>query len=280
MGGAAAARLAARGMSVTAWSRTPASVRRWRHDHPDAHVTLAETPADAARSADHLLAFLSDGSALEHVVLGADGVLSGAEGHDVLLADLGTSGPGSVGRVHAALRSSGVRFVDAPVSGSIAAVRDGSLLVMAGGAAEDVESLRSVLLGVLAREVVHVGMGGAGAAMKLCVNAVLFALNAGLAEALRVAESSGVDRDAAYDVLARSAVAAPYLAYKREAFLERGSPVAFSLDLAAKDLRLAVDLAAAAGVGTPVWEAVARGIDAAREAGLGADDLARLSWEV
>ena len=80
--------------------------------------------------------------------------------------------------------------------------------------------------------------------MKLAVNAVIFGLNEALAEGLVLAEAAGIDRARAYDVLAASAVGAPYVGYKRAAFLEPdATPVAFALELAAKDLRLIAELA-------------------------------------
>ena len=88
--------------------------------------------------------------------------------------------------------------------------------------------------------------------MKLAVNAVIFGLNGALAEGLVLAEAAGIDRAHAYDVLAASAVGAPYVGYKRAAFLEPDStPVAFALELAAKDLRLIEAFADELGVPVP-----------------------------
>ena len=88
--------------------------------------------------------------------------------------------------------------------------------------------------------------------MKLAVNTVIFGLNEALAEGLVLAEAAGIDRAAAYDVLAASAAGAPYVGYKRAAFLEpEATPVAFALDLAAKDLRLIGELADVVGLTLP-----------------------------
>jgi len=103
--------------------------------------------------------------------------------------------------------------------------------------------------------------------MKLAVNAVIFGLNEALAEALVLAEAAGIERERAYDVLAASAVGAPYVGYKRAAFLEPdATPVAFALDLAAKDLRLIAALADEVGVSMP--QAIAN-LDAIRAASAG-----------
>src|SRR5204862_5143655 len=98
----------------------------------------------------------------------------------------------------------------------------------------------------------HLGPLGSGAAMKLAVNAVIFGLNQAVSEGLVLAEAAGIERSGAYDVLAASAVRSPYIDYKRAAFLEpETAPVAFSLDLAAKDLRLIEALAAELDVLVP-----------------------------
>jgi 3-hydroxyisobutyrate dehydrogenase/2-hydroxy-3-oxopropionate reductase len=81
---------------------------------------------------------------------------------------------------------------------------------------------------------------------------VIFGLNQAVAEGLVLAERAGIDRQVAYDVLATSAVGAPYLGYKRAAFVDPdGTPTAFALDLAAKDLRLIAALADAVGAPIP-----------------------------
>jgi len=88
--------------------------------------------------------------------------------------------------------------------------------------------------------------------MKLAVNTVIFGLNGALAEGLVLAERNGIDRALAYEILAASAVGAPYVGYKRAAFLEPDTtPVAFSLSLAEKDLRLIQQLAATSGSSMP-----------------------------
>ncbi len=88
--------------------------------------------------------------------------------------------------------------------------------------------------------------------MKLAVNTLIFGLNECVAEGLVLAEQNGIDRALAYDVLAASAAGAPFVGYKRDAFVEpETTAVAFSLALAAKDLRLIADLAAASGTAMP-----------------------------
>jgi 3-hydroxyisobutyrate dehydrogenase-like beta-hydroxyacid dehydrogenase len=163
------------------------------------------------------------------------------------------------------------------VSGSVALAQSGALTIMVGGEAADVERARPAL-DALAKTVFHMGRLGSGAAMKLAVNAVIFGLNQALAEALVLAEAAGIERPRAYDVLAASAVGAPYVGYKRAAFLEPdATPVAFALDLAAKDLRLIAELARAVGVPMPQAIANLDAIQAASGGGHGDRDFSTVA---
>jgi 3-hydroxyisobutyrate dehydrogenase-like beta-hydroxyacid dehydrogenase len=146
----------------------------------------------------------------------------------------------------------------------------GQLTLMVGGTAEDLSRARPALE-PLAKTIVHVGPLGSGAAMKLAVNTVIFGLNAAVAEGLVLAEAAGVDRELAYDVIAASAAGAPFVGYKRAAFLDPdGTPTAFALDLAEKDLRLIGALAERVGVPMPQATSNREGIRAAAAA-LGGD---------
>ena len=193
-----------------------------------------------------------------------------------LVIDLGTSGTDAATNLGRRLREAGHRFVDAPVSGSVPAVTAGTLLVMASGRPDDVTAARAVLES-FAAEVLRVGDVGAGQAMKLAVNLVVHDLNAALAEALDLAERSGVTRTEAYDVLERSVVGAPFVRYKRSAFLDPETPTAMSLALVAKDLRLITDQGRSAGASLPLTEQTLTRVQDAVDAGWGPRDMADLS---
>lgn len=194
-----------------------------------------------------------------------------------MVADTSTVDPETVRELDVAVEATGARLVDTPVSGSVSTVEAGTLLVMAGGDPEALERARPALEAFAGR-IVQVGPLGAGSTMKLAVNAMVHALNAALSEALVLSERSGVDRELAYDVIGASAVAAPFVAYKREAFLHpETAPVAFALDLVAKDLDLAGALADR--VGAPVRQLAANRalVGRAIDAGFGDADLSALA---
>jgi 3-hydroxyisobutyrate dehydrogenase/2-hydroxy-3-oxopropionate reductase len=249
MGSAMARSLARNGHDVILWNRTPAAAQELAGE-------LAARVATEARAAvgdsDVALSMLADRSAVETVYRGQGGVLDGVH-EGVVLLDMSTVEPEVAQGLAPEVERRGGRLLDAPVSGSVSLAEQGKLTVMVGGDAGALERARPVL-DALAARVFHLGPTGAGAAMKLAVNAVIFALDVALSEALVLAERAGVDREAAYDVLQASAVGAPFVGYKREAFLHpEAAPTAFSLDLAAKDLGLITALAAATGV--PVAQA-------------------------
>jgi len=267
MGAAMARRLARAGHTVTAWNRTPR--RAWALARDG--ITVTSDAAGAVRGRDLVIAMLADGAAARAVLL--DSSVRSALSPGTIVCDMSTSGVGTARDLAAAI---GDTFVDAPVSGSVPAVEAGTLLVMAAGADAAVETARAVLSAVADRIVV-VGSPGAGQAMKLAVNLVLHDLNAALSEALVLAERAGLDRSRAYEVLGQSVVGAPYVHYKRSAFLDEDAPVAMSLALVAKDLGLICELASAVGSPAPVTGSVLRRVQQACAAGLDGADMAALS---
>jgi len=235
------------GFELVVWNRSSDSARRLADE---LGATVADRPADVSAGVDVALSMLADGAAVDAVYGGPDGLAAGARSGAVLI-DCSTVPPATLRGHQAAIQARGAGVLDAPVSGSVSLAESGKLTLMVGGDAADVERAGPVLDAIGARRF-HLGPLGSGAAMKLAVNTVIFGLNEALAEGLVLAEAAGIDRTAAYDVLAASAVAAPYVGYKRAAFLEpEATPVAFALDLAAKDLRLIGELADGVGLTLP-----------------------------
>ena len=274
MGSAMARRAVAAGHHVTVWNRTEATARALAESTSDARVRVAATPQDAVAGKAVVLAVLADGDASRAVLL--DPAVLARLTPGTVVCDLGTSGVAAAHDLERGLRGAGARFVDAPVSGSVPAVQAGTLLVMAGGD-EDAVTAASSVLSAFARRVIHVGGVGSGQAMKLAVNLVVHNLNAAVSEALALATSAGISGDAAYDVFEESVIAAPFVGYKRAAFLDPTTPVAMSLDLVNKDLRLIAELAGERGVPVPVTDAAARLVAAACADGFGPDDMASLT---
>ena len=273
MGGSIARALAGAGFEVVAWNRTPAAAEALAAELGGRAVTR---PAEVAAAADVCVSMLADGPAVEAVFRGSDGLLAGARAGNILV-DSSTVPPATIRSFEADARAAGAGILDAPVSGSVGLAEAGNLTIMVGGEAPDLARARPVL-DALAKTVFHVGPLGSGAAMKLAVNALIFGLNEAVAEGLVLAEAAGIDSSLAYDVLTASAAGAPFVGYKRAAFLEpKTTPVAFSLDLAAKDLRLIGELARAVGVPMPQATTNLETIAAASTGGRGDRDFSAVA---
>jgi 3-hydroxyisobutyrate dehydrogenase/2-hydroxy-3-oxopropionate reductase len=247
MGSAMARSIARAGHDLVLYNRT-----RARCDPLAAELggRAVDSPAEAAAAADVTITMLADDAAVRSTFGGPDGLVAGAHAGGVLV-DMSTVLPATVRSVEADVRATGSGLLDAPVSGSVTLAESGGLTLMVGGTDGDLERARPVLESV-AKAIFHLGPLGTGAAMKLAVNVVIFGLNGALAEALALAEAAGVDRAAAYDVIAAGAAGAPYVGYKRAQFLDpEGAPVAFSLALTEKDLRLISETAEALGQPLP-----------------------------
>lgn len=259
MGAAMGQALAAAGHEVVAWNRTPAAAHALIERLGAGR--LGVSPREVAATADVCISMLADGAAVTAVYGGSDGLLAGARAGTVM-CDASTVPPATLRAFAEVAAAAGVGLLDTPVSGSTALAASGSLTIMVGGDEAHLATARPVLE-ALATTVLHVGPLGAGAAMKLAVNTVIFGLNQSLAEALSLATAAGIEPATAYDTIARSAVGAPFVAYKRAAFLEPDTtPVAFSLDLARKDLELIGELARSVGVAMPGAEVDLRVIQA------------------
>lgn len=272
MGGAMVATLRRAGFEVLAFNRTPAKAEAVAEA---TGARVAGSAAEAAAGAGVVITSLSDDT-VEDAYRGPQGVAAGLRRGAVVLEST-TVDPRTVRALRPLVEERGASLLDAPVSGSVPLVERGELTVMVGGDAAALEQARPVL-DVLAAKVIHVGELGAGATVKLVVNAVLHGLNLAISEGLVLAEQAGVARTAAYEVLASSAAAAPFVHYKRAAF-ERPeqTPVAFSLDLAAKDLDLALGLAERAGATMEQAATNRRVVGEAVAAGLGTADLSALA---
>jgi 3-hydroxyisobutyrate dehydrogenase-like beta-hydroxyacid dehydrogenase len=262
MGTAMARALAKAGLPLVLSNRTRARAEELAEE---LGARVAPTPAELASLVDVSLTMVADDDAVTAVYRGPDGLLAGAR-PGLVLVDLSTVMPDAIRALEADARAAGAGILDAPVSGSVATAETGQLTLMVGGTAEDLEQARPALE-PLAKTIVHVGPLGSGAAMKLAVNTVIFGLNAAVAEGLVLAEAAGVERAMAYDIIASSAAGAPFVGYKRAAFVDPdGTPTAFALDLAAKDLRLIGALAERVGVAMPQATSNLAGIRAAAAA--------------
>jgi 3-hydroxyisobutyrate dehydrogenase/2-hydroxy-3-oxopropionate reductase len=253
------------GFDVVAYNRTRGAAEA-------TGAEVADSARQAVAGADITISSLADDDALTAVYSGPDGVLAGLQTGAVAI-DTSTVKPATIQALAPLVAAKGASFIDAPVSGSVGLVEAGQLTVMVGGDLAALELAR-LPLDALASKIFHVGPIGSGATVKLAVNALVHATNTALSEAIVLAEKSGVDRALAYEVFASGAAGSPFLQYKKEAYLHpEAAPVAFSLDLVAKDLRLILTLADQVGAPMEQGAANLEVTEAAIRAGLGERDM-------
>lgn len=273
MGSAMARRFHAAGHGLVVWNRDNSKSTALESE---AGAIVASTPATAAGASTIVVTSLADDAALRSVYLGTNGIADGVRPGTVVI-DTSTVDPSAAVEVGRAITAAGAAFLDCPVSGSVATVETGSLLVMAGGDRDVLGSVES-LLATVAKRVIHLGPSGSGAACKLAVNGFVHGLNVALAEALVLAEKAGLDRAQAYEVFAGGAGGAPFVEYKREAYLHPDSaPVGFTLDLVSKDLDLITGLASRVGARMHQAEAGRAIVREAVAAGLGSADMSAIA---
>jgi len=180
-------RLLAAGHEVSVWNRSSDKLR----DVVDKGAKPADSPAAVARVADMVMMCVTDQHAAEAVLFAKDGIADGGK-DGTLVVDFSSIAPASARAFAARLEQKGIGLVDAPVSGGVAGAEKGTLAIMAGGRAEHVERARPVVM-QLAQRFTRMGDSGAGQATKLCNQVIVGSLVAVIAEAVRLAEASGVD---------------------------------------------------------------------------------------
>ena len=268
MGGPMAANLVKAGHTLTVWNRSSAKADAFAQEHG---ATAVSSPREVAAASDVVISMLADDAALTGAYDDPDGLLAGLRSGTHAI-DMSTVSPLTVADLRTRTAEVGVAFVDAPVSGATAAATAGTLTIMVGADSHEYDAVLPVLQ-ALGDPVIHLGPSGTGSTMKLAVNAIVHGLNGVVSEALVLAERAGIERTRAYEVFVNSAIAAPFVHYRRATF-ERPDeiPVAFKLALAGKDLRLALELAGRVGAELPQTTSNLAVLDRAVEAGLGDRD--------
>ncbi|KVU80111.1 NAD(P)-dependent oxidoreductase [Burkholderia ubonensis] len=182
--------LLAAGHRVGVWNRTRAKSEALAADG----ARVVDTPRALAEQVETVLMCVLDARAVGDVVFGPDGLLSGdAAARRVRRIVDHSSIPPGVTRDYAKRAADlGVGWVDAPVSGGVPGAQAGTLAVMAGGRADDLDAVRP-LIDAYAARITHMGDAGAGQTAKLCNQAIVTATVTAIAEAVGLAQASGID---------------------------------------------------------------------------------------
>ena len=253
MGLGMAASLVRGGFAVTGFDISPSR----RQPAEAAGATVVTDLAAVLAAADALVFSLPYAKDVEAVVTAPGGLLARRD-RKVIAIDTSTSDPATTRRLAARLAEAGHALLDAPVSGGPSGAAEGTLTMMVGGAAADLEEARPVL-DAMAGRVVHVGPSGAGNIAKLVNNLLVAAHLVTTGEAMRLSEAAGLSAEDALRVVnsatGRSAISE--VMFPRW-ILPGTFDSGFSAGLMRKDVRLALEMAAQAGCDSPLSTHVGR----------------------
>jgi 3-hydroxyisobutyrate dehydrogenase-like beta-hydroxyacid dehydrogenase len=241
-----AANLVKAGHEVTVWNRTPGK------DVEGAKT--AATPAEAARGAEVVWMCVSDTKAVESLLFGPNGAENSlADG--MIIIDSSTISPTATLKFADRVRSKGVAYVDAPVTGSKIGAEAGTLIFIVGGPEDVVEKLKP-LFSATGKAVFRMGDTSKGQAAKLAMNLQIAMIYEGFAEALTLATKLGVSAETMMPLIQASMVKSGVVEYKAPFVLKRDFSPNFPLRLMYKDIKLALDAAKEARVKLPGLETV------------------------
>ena len=267
MGTAMAERVLDGGYPLVVYNRTPEKANALGA----LGAVVVKTPAELSEQVDVVLTSLPDDQALEDVA--ADVVAAARPG--TVLADTSTVSPAASARVASLAEEASVAYLRAPVSGNPSVVRAGNLTFMVSGPQETFERVEPVIRAI-GPTVHRVGDGEQARVVKLAINLMVAGLAQLMSEALVLGEASGVSRAALLEVMADSAVGAPFVEYKTGPLLRDDYSATFTTELMEKDIDLVLDAAEEAGVELPVAREMKALLRAAIEAGFGGDDFMAL----
>ena len=262
-----AAHLPAAGHELTVWNRSPGKAA----DLVALGAREAGTIAEAVDGAEAVIVMVFGPEASAAVTKEVFSLVPAG----TLVIDASTIGVLAAQAAGKAAAAAGVRYVDAPVIGTVKPAADGVLGVVAGGSLEDYAAAEPLLqLWGDPAKVRRVGEVGAGNALKLVVNLTLGVAMGAVGEALQLADDLGLDRAATLDVLATGPLGFTVGQKRGMLAADDYSETAFSLDLMLKDLDLALT---AADHDMPLTAAVRQLAQAAADAGLGDEDFTALA---
>jgi 3-hydroxyisobutyrate dehydrogenase-like beta-hydroxyacid dehydrogenase len=273
MGAAIARRLEAADVELAVYNRSPGPAREFE----ERGVHVAGSPAEAAASANLAISMVSDGRAVESVLLGDHGVLSANGASDALgtVVDMSTIDVPASERIASRARERGVAYLRAPVSGNPGVVAAGNLSILVSGDKQAFEAVREVL-SAIGPMLFYLGDGEQARVMKLALNLMVAGTTQLLAEALVLGQGNGLARDQMLEVIAGSAVGSPLVKYKSGPLVAEDYSSTFSAKLMHKDLRLVVECANGAGVPVPVTAIVQQLIQGCIGSGIGELDFSVL----
>lgn len=200
------------------------------------------SPAEAAQDSDFVITMLPNGALVANAVLGENGICS-TLGKDAIIIDMSTINPYESDDIRAQVEAKGLQMMECPVGRTSADAVTGNLLLLAGGRPEQIEKARDVLM-CMGSEMIDAGGPGMGIRLKIVNNFMSIALNSLSAEAAVLCESMGLSLDTAIKMMQGTpAIKSHFMTTWQAKVLKGNIEPAFMVDLAHKDLGIALDIA-------------------------------------
>jgi 3-hydroxyisobutyrate dehydrogenase len=271
MGAAMALNILKAGHAVTVHNRT----REREEPVAAAGARRAASPQAAAQGAEIVVTCVSDTPDLEAVILGANGVIHGAPAGAVVI-DMSTVSPSATRRIGAELAKKGIRMLDAPVSGGSEGAQKGTLSIMIGGEAADVEKAMPVL-SAMGKNITHVGPAGAGQLTKAINQIIISGTYLSVAEGLSLGLKAGLDMPKVVKAMTGGAADSWVLSYRSGNVIKNEYPLGFRVRLHRKDLGIALEAAKEMGVFLPCSSLVAQIENGLVAQGFGDEDVSAMA---
>jgi 3-hydroxyisobutyrate dehydrogenase-like beta-hydroxyacid dehydrogenase len=270
MGGGMASNLLKAGYELTVWNRSTQKCQPFARKG----ARVASTPADTVRDVDLVIYCLSNENAVEDVVFGANGILSGIKEGQIAI-DMSTVLPATSLREQEAYAKRGVDFLDAPVFGSKQESAKAKLWIMAAGKKEIFEKVKPVLEH-LGQTVHYFGKNGNAAAMKLVGNLIVALELEALSEGLVLAQKAGLDLNTVMEVVKVADFRSPLLAGNGQNILKRDFSTSFALELMLKDADLIEKFADGLKSPIPALRVAGENLESAVALGFGDENASAL----
>ncbi len=270
MGSGMAANVLKAGYELTVWNRSTEKCEPFARKG----ARVAKTPADAARDVDLVMYMLSNDQAVEEVVFGAEGILSGIKEGQIAI-DMSTVLPATSLREREAYAKRGVDFLDAPVFGSKNESAEAKLWIMAAGNKAVFEKVKPVLEH-LGQTVHYFGKNGNATAMKLVGNLIVALEMEALAEGLVLAQKAGLDLNTAMEVVKVADFRSPLLVSNGQNILKRDFSTSFALELMLKDAGLIEKFAKSLASPIPALRVAEKNLESAVALGFGQENASAL----
>lgn len=251
------------GFPLTVWNRTASKM----DDLVAAGAARGTSPADVTSRSEIVITCVSDTPDVEQVILGDDGVLHGAE-PDKLVIDTSTINPDVTMSIAEKLREQGVHMLDAPISGGSEGAQKGTLSIMIGGDARQVERAMPALQ-AMGKTITHVGDNGAGQKVKLVNQILVVGTMQAISEALVFAQAGGLDLETTLNAVSGGAAGSWMLSNRGPQVVNRDWRPGFTIDLQQKDMRLVMEAVDSLGVPLPVTGLVSQLYRTLQAQGLG-----------